>query len=90
MVETRFPLRALKLYVLTRMLNDPGRTPQIACVGEQLFGVRLPIFNFKFKFSLATPVLRDTIQCLNCAAKLITPEPNGPKIGHYDVLNISA
>ena len=29
MVETRFPVRALKLYVLTKMLNDPGRTPQI-------------------------------------------------------------
>ena len=90
MVETRFPLRALKLYVLTRMLNDPGRTPQIACVGEQLFGVRLPIFNFKFHFSLTTPVLRVTVQCLNCAPKLITLGPNGPKIGHYNVLNISA
>lgn len=31
----------------TRLLIAPERAPQ---VGEQLFGVHLPIFNFKFYF----------------------------------------
>ena len=34
-----------KFWNTSRQLNTPERAPQ---VGGQLFGVRLPIFNFKF------------------------------------------